>query len=71
LIFEKDSNNEHDRYAVKVINKESKFLGFIPIFFSKEISEAIDNHRKITCIVTNKECENACEECIKVKLNID
>ncbi|MBC8061302.1 MAG: DNA-binding protein, partial [Clostridiaceae bacterium] len=27
LIFEKDSNNEHDRYAVKVINKESKFLG--------------------------------------------
>jgi hypothetical protein len=71
LALEKDSKNEHDKYAVKVINKENKVLGFIPIFFSKEISEAIDNNRKITCIVINKECDNTCEECIKVKLTID
>lgn len=71
LMFEKDSNNKYDKYAVKVINKENKILGFIPIFFSKEISEAVDSSRKIICIVTNKECDNACEECIKVRLTID
>ncbi len=71
LIFKKDSENKHDKYAVKVLNEKNKVVGFIPIFFSKEISEAIDSRRKITCIVTNKECSNTCEECIKVKLNID
>ena len=71
LILEKDSKNKHDKFAVKVMNKENKVLGFIPIFFSKEISKAIDNSRKIICIVINKECDNTCEECIKVKLTID
>ena len=71
LILEKDSSNEHDKYAVKVMNKENNILGLIPIFFSKEISEAMDNNRKMSCIVTNIECENVCEECIKVRLTID
>lgn len=71
LIFEKDTNNNHDKYAVKVLNGKNKIIGYVPIFFSKEISEAIDNSRKIKCVVTNKDCSNICEECIKVKLNID
>ena len=71
LTLKKDSKNKHDKYAVKLISKENKFLGFIPIFFSKGISEAVDNNRGITCIVINIECGNACEECIKVRLTID
>lgn len=70
VILEKDTNNKYDEFAVKVINKEGKLLGFIPVFFSKEISKAIDNSRRITCIVINKECDNSCEECIKVRLTI-
>lgn len=70
LILEKDINNEHDEYAVKVKNKGNKGIGYIPMFFSKEISEAIDTSRKIICIVINNECNNTCEECIKIRLNI-
>ncbi len=70
LILEKDTNNEHDKYAVKVKNKENKCIGYIPMFFSKEVSEAIDNNRKTKCIVINNECNNTCEECIKIRLNI-
>ncbi|NMM63710.1 DNA-binding protein [Clostridium sp. P21] len=70
LILEKDYNNKYDKYAIKVINKENKIIGYIPVFFSKEISEAIENNRKIKCVVINKECSDTCEECIKVKLTI-
>ncbi|MFT8349140.1 HIRAN domain-containing protein [Clostridium saccharoperbutylacetonicum] len=70
LILVKDINNEHDEFAVKVKNKENKCIGYIPIFFSKEISEAIDKGRKIISIVINNECNNTCEECIKIRLNI-
>lgn len=70
LILEKDTNNKHDEFAVKVKNKANKCIGYIPMFFSKEISEAINNDRKIICIVINNECNNTCEECIKIRLNI-
>lgn len=70
LVLEKDQNNKYDRFAVKVMNIENKVLGFVPVFFSKEISEAIDIGRKIECFVINKDCDNTCEECIKVKLSI-
>ena len=71
LLLEKDCNNGYDEYAVKVINSENKLIGYIPVFFSEEISKAIDTKRKITCIVISKECSNPCEECIKVRLNIE
>ena len=70
LILEKDINNEHDIYAVKVKNKGNKCIGYIPMFFSKEISEVIDNNRETKCIEINNECNSACEECIKIRLNI-
>lgn len=70
LILKKDINNKNDMYAVKVMNKENKVLGFIPNFFSKAVSEAINNSRQITCNVITKECSETCEECVKVKLTI-
>lgn len=71
LILEKDENNEYDRFAVKIMNTENKVLGFVPAFFSKEVCEAIESGRKIECVVINKECDNICEECIKVRLTIE
>jgi hypothetical protein len=70
LFLERDCNNNYDEFAVKIKSNRNKILGFIPNFFSREISEAINNNRKITCIIINKECENTCEECIKVKVTI-
>ena len=44
---------------------------FIQSFFSKAVSQAMDNNREITCIIIGKECDDTCEECIKVKLTIN
>lgn len=70
LVLEKDSNNDHDKYAVKVKTKDDKVIGYIPMFFSKEISKAMKDNREIKCVVINKECNDICEECIKVSLTI-
>jgi len=66
----KDSNNRYDEYAVKVMNGKGEFLGFIPSYFSEKVRQAINSDRKITCTVINKDCNDTCEECIKVKLTI-
>lgn len=71
LILEKECNNRHDKYAVKMLNNERKLIGYIPIFYSKAVNEAIDSNKKIECVVINKECSDSCEECIKVKLIIN
>ncbi|MBE6083811.1 MAG: DNA-binding protein [Tissierellaceae bacterium] len=70
LILQKDTNNKYDSYAIKVKNKNNKLLGYIPVFFSREVSEAIESNRKVVCVVTNIECGNTCAECIKVRLTI-
>lgn len=70
LVLAKDCNNKYDKYAIKVKNKGNKVIGYIPVFFSKEISKAIESNREITCKVINYECNDVCEECIKVKITI-
>lgn len=70
LVLQKDINNKYDSYAVKVKNTNNNLLGYIPAFFSREISQAIESNRKIICVVTNIECSDTCAECIKVRLTI-
>lgn len=67
----KDSNNNHDKYAIKIEGKNSYTIGYIPVFFSKAVFDALDDKRNMKCIVINKECNNLCEECIKVRLIIE
>jgi hypothetical protein len=71
LKLEKACDNNHDEFAVKVMNKGNKCVGYIPIFFSEAISKAINSNREIKCIVVTKECSDSCEECIKVELTIE
>jgi len=66
----KDINNSYDKYAIKIESKDSHVFGYIPIFFSKSVFDALSDNRNIECVVINKECKNLCEECIKVKLTI-
>jgi len=66
----KDIKNSYDKYAIKIESKDSHVFGYIPIFFSKAVFDALSYNRNVECVVINKECKNLCEECIKVKLTI-
>lgn len=71
LILERDIDNIYDKFAVKIINMDNRVIEFIPAFYSKEVSHAIERGRQTICKVISNECENNCEGCIKVKLIID
>lgn len=70
LKLEQASDNNHDKFAVKVMNKENKLIGYVPVFYSEPINEAIRSNRDMKCTVINKECSDSCEECIKVRITI-
>lgn len=70
LKLEQEYDNNHDKFAVKIMNKENKLIGYVPVFYSEAINEAIRSNRDIGCIVINKECSDSCEECIKVRITI-
>ncbi|AJA49138.1 HIRAN domain-containing protein [Clostridium pasteurianum DSM 525 = ATCC 6013] len=70
LLLVKDLNNIYDKYAIKITNKQNRLIGYIPVFFSKSVYKAINENRKIKCTIINKECNDSCEECVKVKLTI-
>ncbi|WP_440871038.1 HIRAN domain-containing protein [Thermodesulfovibrio yellowstonii] len=54
MILEKDPQNPHDSYAIKVIRKkDNKHIGFIPRSMNKEIWKYLGNYTLNDCYVTD------------------
>lgn len=70
LILELEPENKFDKYAVKILNNESKILGHVPRYYSEAVSKALYNKRDITCEVVSINDKKNCQECIRVKLII-
>ncbi|HCC08008.1 MAG TPA: DNA-binding protein [Clostridiales bacterium] len=69
LILKKEPCNEFDECAIEVFSKENAKLGYIPKYFSKAISIAIDNNYKIDCKVSKVYYDDI-RESIEVELEI-
>ena len=49
LLLERDYNNKYDEYAIKVVctkNGKNFFLGYVPRYYSKELSEMLEKKVK-------------------------
>lgn len=66
--LEKEPSNEYDKYAVKMLIN-GVMVGYIPRYYSKEVTMCINSNRKYKCTVI--EVTEKCDECIKVKLVIN
>ena len=66
-----EPENEHDEYAIKILNATNKLLGYVPRYYAKGISPLIGNEMIITCRVVEINKETECNECIKVELMIN
>ncbi|WP_053956876.1 HIRAN domain-containing protein [Inediibacterium massiliense] len=64
-----ENNNEFDQFAVIVCNDQKIKLGYIPRYFSKTVSMAIEKKYMIECIVDMINLFDF-QECLKVKLII-
>ena len=71
VILECDIKNKADKYAVKMI-VDNIFVGFVPKYYSKEITLFLKQNRKYTCKIINKNINiNNCEECLRVRLTLN
>lgn len=74
LILEIDTENKHDKYAIKVstlIDNTSYHLGFIPRYYSKEIARLLEQHKNYNAIIEDIIYENVFSDeeiIIKVKV---
>lgn len=64
----RDNNNEYDKFAVRIYDLNDNHIGYIPRYYSENISKLLQNNYnyKLTTHIVNK--NNDCNECIKVKL---
>lgn len=65
-----DPTNEHDPYAIKVMKGREK-IGYIPAYYSEQVSKAIALGRKVNCRVKYFRTENSCQECLRIILIIE
>ena len=70
LILELEPENKFDPYAIKVFDKKNNHLGYIPRYYSGELTSLINRGLKYNCIIKFVNKENNCDECIKIKLEI-
>jgi hypothetical protein len=64
-----EKNNIIDEYAVGVFKGEYK-VGYIPIYYSKQVTLALEEGYHVKCIVKHFDSNKCCQECLRVLLNI-
>ncbi len=69
LGLKQESDNQYDKYAVAVYKSNEK-IGYIPVYYSQAISNAISEGRNINLIVKNFDPDASCQECLKAVLSI-
>lgn len=62
--------NEHDSNSIKVNKSNGVHVGYIPRYYSEDITKLINNGYKYKCLVYDVEKDNKCNECIKIEIEL-
>jgi len=65
-----DKNNPYDQYAIRLYDKRNKLIGYIPRYYSKSLTEKMDEKWKTECVLQEVLKNKNCEECLKVELKV-
>ena len=57
ISLELDKTNEHDKYAIKVL-LESMHIGFVPRYYSKNLTKLLEKNKDYNAIIENVNFEN-------------
>jgi len=64
LFLEKESDNLHDEYAVKIQTKDREKVGYIPRYYSHAFTRILNENREISCHVKFVDKSKHCSECV-------
>lgn len=70
LRLELDSENVYDEYAIKIVDSKSNTLGYIPRYYSKDLSNYLKEEINYKCFILEFNKNKVCNECIKVELQV-
>jgi len=65
-----EPSNKYDKFAIQVINSNKEILGYIPRYYSENLSNFIKNGYKYDLMASLVNKNKNCNECIKVKLKV-
>ncbi|HBJ1646729.1 HIRAN domain-containing protein [Clostridium sp. ZBS20] len=71
LKLELQPTNEYDKYAIKVCNEDENLIGYIPRYYSKELTDLINEGWKYTVKAYEINKNNNCNECLKITLKLE
>ena len=71
LILKLEPENSKDEYAVEIYNVEGVKLGYIPRYYSRQVTERINKNNIVVCEVLEFNPDANCRECIRIKLCIN
>jgi hypothetical protein len=70
LILKPEPSNIYDKNAIKILDKEGNHVGYLPRYYCESVLEYMKKNGKYSCTVLEVNQESQCNECIKVKLEI-
>jgi hypothetical protein len=70
VFLREEPENHHDQNAVQFLDTSGKVLGYIPRYYSREVSKLLKQGKKIVCHIYNVDKNKNCNECIKIIMKI-
>lgn len=71
LILKMEPDNKYDENAVEIYDSANVKLGYVPRYYSKQVTEMLKSKKAVTCRIIEKDSCANCRECIKVKMTIN
>ena len=71
LLLKLEPGNEQDCFAVEIFTADSVKLGYVPRYYSREVTKRIKKNEDVVCKVAEFNPTSNCRECIKVNLTIN
>lgn len=65
-----EPENQYDKNAIKILDKEENHVGYLPRYYSESVLEYLKEDREYSCTVLEVNKDTQCNECVKVKLEI-
>jgi len=65
-----EPENEYDKNAIRILNGNNVYIGYIPRYYSEGITELINKGYMYSCNVHEVHKDNNCNECIIIQLEM-
>lgn len=71
LHLQLDTQNEFDKYAVKIVNKNGETIGYVPRYHSRDVYKAINNNITFDIEIESFEPKKNCNSCLIINIKYE